>query len=140
MRVIATAGQAGSGKTALVRRLTGMPPLLGTSWTALSSGRVLEFVDMPAGTTFTGLCPVAAVLFVVAADPAWTSQSAEHLTALQALGIRHGLLVITKSDLADPLPALCQARAELAGTALVSAEVVVGTDGLRPALDRLAER
>ena len=53
-----------------------------------------------------GLGPAPAVLFVVAADEGWRQQSAEHLAAVDALGIRHGLLVVTRSDLADPAPAL----------------------------------
>src|SRR3954471_16530542 len=125
MWVIATAGQAEHGKSTLVRRLTGMPPTLGSAWTALPSGRMVELVDMPAADTITGLCPVFAVLFVVAADAGWMPQTGEHLAAMRALGIKHGLLVITRSDLADPLPALRRARAELAGTSLAEAEPVV---------------
>ncbi len=40
-------------------------------------------------------------MFVVAADEGWMPQSAEHLAVLSALGISQGLLVVTKSDLAD---------------------------------------
>jgi selenocysteine-specific elongation factor len=147
MWVIATAGHADHGKSTLVHRLTGMAPMLGSAWTALPSGRMVELVDMPAATTITGLGPVSAVLFVVAADAGWMPQSSEHLAALRALGIRHGLLVITRSDLADPLPALRRARAELAGTNLAEAEPVVvsastghGIADLQAALDRLADR
>ncbi len=146
MWVMATAGHADHGKSTLVQRLTGMPPLLGSSWTALPSGRRVEFVDMPAATTLAGLCPVTAVLFVVAADAGWMSQSTEHLAALQALGIKKGLLVITRCDLADPLPALRRARVHLAGTDLAEAEQVTvssvtgqGIEDLRAALDRLAD-
>ena len=53
--------------------------------------------------------PVPAVLFVVAADQGWKPQSAEHLAVIDALGIRHGLLVVTRADLADPGPALAEA-------------------------------
>jgi selenocysteine-specific elongation factor len=147
MWVMATAGQADHGKSALVQRLTGMPPTLGSAWADLPSGRMVELVDMPAGATISGLCPVTAVLFVVAADGGWMPQAQEHLAALQALGIRYGLLVITRADLADPLPALRRARAELAGTNLAEAEPVVvsastgrGIADLRAALDRLADR
>ena len=51
-----------------------------------------------------GVGPVPAVLLVVAADEGWMPQSAEHVAALDALGVRHGLLVVTRSDLADPEP------------------------------------
>ena len=65
-----------------------------------------------------GLGPAPAVLFVVAADSGWAAQSREHLAAVDALGLRHGLLVVTRSDLADPAPALAEARAELARSSL----------------------
>ncbi|MCE7002773.1 SelB C-terminal domain-containing protein [Kibdelosporangium philippinense] len=108
---------------------------------------MVELVDLPAADALTGICPVSAVLLVVAADSGWMPQSSEHLAALHALGIRQGLLVVTRSDLADPLPTLRRARAELAGTSLAEAEPVVvsgltgeGIPELRNALDRLADR
>ena len=52
-------------------------------------------------------------------------QAAEHLAALDALDVRHGLLVVTRADLADPAPALDRARAELASTSLRDAPAVV---------------
>ena len=58
------------------------------------------------GTMLAGVGPVPAVMFVVAADEGWMPQSEEHLVALEALGVRHCLLVVTRSDLADPTPAL----------------------------------
>ena len=65
-----------------------------------------------------GVGPVPAVLFVVAADGGWMPQSTEHLDALDALGVRHGVLAVTRSDLADPGPALAAARERLARTSL----------------------
>ena len=50
-----------------------------------------------------GVGPVPAVLFVVvAADDPWMPQAAEHLAALDALGVGHGVVAVTRSDLADP--------------------------------------
>ena len=46
--------------------------------------------------------PVPAVLLVVAADRGWQPQSEEHLAVLDALRVRHGLLAVTRCDLADP--------------------------------------
>ncbi|HET7799326.1 MAG TPA: SelB C-terminal domain-containing protein, partial [Humibacillus xanthopallidus] len=81
---------------------------------------------------------------VVAADEGWRRQSAEHLAAVDALGISHGLLVVTRSDLADPGPAVAQAREQLARTSLagspglaVSARTGQGMDDLRAALGDL---
>src|SRR5882672_6734678 len=163
MQVIATAGHVDHGKSALVRALTGMEPDrwaeerrrgltidLGFAWTKLPGGEQLAFVDVPGHERFVpnmlaGLGPVPAVMFVVAADGGWMPQSAEHLAAVDALGVRHGLLVITRSDLADPAPATRQARAEIARTSLGAVEAVPvsavtgeGLDDLRAALFRLA--
>ena len=164
MYVIATAGHVDHGKSTLVRALTGMEPDrwaeerrrgmtidLGYAWMTLPAGDKLAFVDVPGHERFVpnmlaGLGPVPAVMFVVAADGGWMPQSAEHLAAVDALGVRHGLLVITRSDLADPAPATRQARAEIARTSLgaveaisVSAVTGQGLDDLRAALIRLAD-
>src|SRR5689334_24314033 len=75
--------------------------------------------------------PVPVVMFVVAADDPWMPQAAEHLAALDALDVRHGLLVVTRSDLADPAPSLARARAELSRTSLrdVASVAVSGRTG-----------
>src|SRR5213595_3132034 len=104
-------------------RRRGMTIDLGFAWTALPSGEVVAFVDVPGHERFVpnmlaGVGPVPAALVVVAADEGWMPQSAEHLAALHALGVRHGLLVVTRSDLADPGPATDQALAEIAKTSL----------------------
>jgi selenocysteine-specific elongation factor len=163
MYVVATAGHVDHGKSTLVRALTGMEPDrwaeerrrgmtidLGYAWMTLPEGEKLAFVDVPGHERFVpnmlaGLGPVPAVMFVVAADGGWMPQSAEHLAAVDALGVRRGLLVITRSDLADPAPAARQARAEIARTSLgdveaipVSAVTGQGLDDLKAALYRLA--
>jgi selenocysteine-specific elongation factor len=163
MRVIATAGHVDHGKSTLVRALTGMEPDrwaeerrrgmtidLGFAWTTLGSGERLAFVDVPGHERFVtnmlaGVGPSPAVMFVVAADEGWRPQSAEHLAALHALGVRHGLLVVTRSDLADPEVATEEARLHLQGTSLagIAAVAVSGLTGqgipeLEAALDRLA--
>jgi selenocysteine-specific elongation factor len=63
---------------------------------------------------------------------------------VDALGLEHGLLVVTRSDLTDPRPAIEQARAEIARTSLgevpavaVSARTGAGLAELRPALSGL---
>jgi selenocysteine-specific elongation factor len=113
------------------------------------AGEKLAFVDVPGHERFVpnmlaGLGPVPAVMFVVAADGGWMPQSAEHLAAVDALGVRHGLLVITRADLADPSPATRRALAEIGTTSLgrveavpVSAVTGHGLDELRAALGRL---
>ena len=90
----------------------------------------VAFVDVPGHERFVttmlaGVGPVPVAMLVVAADDPWMPQAAEHLAALDALDVRHGLLVVTRADLADPAPALDRARAELASTSLRDAPAVV---------------
>ena len=162
--VVATAGHVDHGKSTLVRALTGMEPDrwaeerrrgltidLGFAWTTLPSGCDVAFVDVPGherflGNMLAGLGPVPVVLFVVAADEGWSRQSSDHRDAVAALGIRHGLVVVTRADRAPERVAETadQARAELEGTGLRDAPVVAvsavqgtGMDQLRAALDEL---
>src|SRR5829696_1050104 len=133
-------------------RRRGMTLDLGFAWTALPSGRTVAFVDVPGHERFVptmlaGVGPVPAVLFVVAADGGWMPQSTEHLDALDALRVRHGLLAVTRADLAEPAPVLAAALARLGRTSLgtVPAVAVSGTTGaglaeLRAALDALLAR
>ncbi|MCT2265367.1 selenocysteine-specific translation elongation factor [Dietzia cinnamea] len=162
MFVVATAGHVDHGKSTLVRALTGEEPDrwdeerrrgltidLGYASTTLDDGRTVAFVDVPGHRRFVpnmlaGVGPVPAVMFVVAADDGWMPQSAEHLDALAALRVRHGILVITRSDLLEPELALAEAREALAGTPLadipavcVSAITGEGMDRLRAELAEL---
>ncbi len=162
--MIATAGHVDHGKSTLVRALTGMEPDrwaeerrrgmtidLGYAWTTLPSGQEIAFVDVPGHERFTtnmlaGVGPVPAALLVVAADEGWAAQTDEHVRALDALRVRHGLLAVTRSDLADPGPATEESLARLASTSLaglaavnVSGTTGAGLDELRAALDHLAE-
>jgi selenocysteine-specific elongation factor len=165
VHVVATAGHVDHGKSTLVRALTGTDPDrwaeeqrrgmtidLGHAWTRLPSGAELAFVDVPGhirflGNMLAGLGPAPAVLVVVAADEGWRRQSGEHLAAVTALGLEHGLLAVTRSDLADPGPASSEALRHLAGSTLreVEAVAVSGATGqglpeLAAALDRLVAR
>jgi selenocysteine-specific elongation factor len=140
MHVVATAGHVDHGKSTLVHRLTGMWPDrlaeerrrgltidLGFAWTEID-GRQFAFVDVPGHERFVanmlaGVGPVPAVVFVVAATEGWKPQSEEHLAALEALGVRDIVVVISKADLADPAQAIAQIRQRLP-----DATVVLGTD------------
>jgi len=117
--VIATAGHVDHGKSALIVSLTGIDPDrfeeekrrgltidLGYAWTTLPSGREVGFVDVPGHERFirnmlAGVGPVRLVLFVVAADEGWKPQSEEHLRILELVGIRHGIVALTKIDVLD---------------------------------------
>lgn len=165
MPVIATAGHVDHGKSALVRALTGRDPDrweaeqrrgltidLGYAWTTLASAGTLAFVDVPGhrrfiGNMLAGLGPAPAVMLVVAADSGWSAQTQEHLLAIDALGVRHGLLVVTRSDLVDAQDAqrVRQAAAiRIAESSLGQVDSVVtsvktglGLEDLRQALDRV---
>jgi selenocysteine-specific elongation factor len=163
VQVIATAGHVDHGKSTLVRALTGMEPDrwaeerrrgmtidLGYAWTTLPTGEEIAFVDVPGHERFTtnmlaGVGPVPAVLLVIAADEGWMAQTDEHVRALDALGVRHGLVAVTRSDLADPAAAVEQARKCLSSTSLsgipavsVSGATGAGMDALQDALGVLA--
>ncbi|GGK21254.1 selenocysteine-specific translation elongation factor [Pilimelia terevasa] len=161
MYLVATAGHVDHGKSTLVEALTGTHPDrlaeerrrgltidLGFAWTAPAAGPPTAFVDVPGhrrfvATMLAGVGPVPAVLFVVAADEGMRAQSYEHLRALDALRVQHGLLAVTRADLADPTAALAEARRALAETTLagieavpVSARTGTGLPELRAALHR----
>jgi selenocysteine-specific elongation factor len=165
VHVLATAGHVDHGKSTLVRALTGMEPDrwaeerrrgmtldLGFAWTTLGNGQTVAFVDVPGHERFiptmlAGVGPVPGVVVVVAADEGWSAQTTEHVTVLDSLGILHGLLAVTRSDLADPGPALTDGRARLARTSLCEVEAVAvsavtgeGLPRLREALERLVKR
>jgi selenocysteine-specific elongation factor len=159
VHVVATAGHVDHGKSTLVQALTGSDPdrleeehrrglsiELGYCWTDLDGVGDVAFVDVPGherflSTTLAGLGPVPVAMLVVAADDPWMPQAAEHLSALDALDVRRGVVAVTRSDLADPGPALDRARAEVERTSLAGAPAVAvsgrtgaGLDDLRSAL------
>ncbi|RKN04509.1 selenocysteine-specific translation elongation factor [Streptomyces radicis] len=156
--VVATAGHVDHGKSTLLRALTGTDPDrlaeerrrgltldLGFVWTTAPSGRRLAFVDVPGhhrylATTFAGVATAPAVLLVVSADEGWRAQTGEHLAAIEAFGVRAGLLVVTRRDLADPAAALAQARERTAGTGLEGAPAVAVSARTGEGLDDLARR
>ena len=160
MFVVATAGHVDHGKSTLVRVLTGMEPDrlaeeqrrgltidLGFAWTSLPSDREVAFVDVPGHERFlanmlAGVGPAPVVCFVVAADQGWQAQSSDHLAAIAALGITHGLVAITRTDLATPeqlAETQRQTGARLGETPLAHAPVVALSATDEAGLARLRE-
>src|SRR5216110_896655 len=165
MHVVATAGHVDHGKSTLVLALTSMDPDrfeeekrrgltidLGFAWTTLPSGEGVAFVDVPGHVRFlknmlAGVGAVDACLFVVAATEGWKPQSEEHLRILELLGIRHGLVALSKVGLVDAdwlELARLEVAERVAGTFLEGAEIVdvdapagVGVVELTAAIDRL---
>ena len=165
MRVIATAGHVDHGKSSLVLALTGTDPDrfeeekrrgltidLGFAHVALPSGEGISFIDVPGHVRFlrnmlAGVGGIDACLFVVAATEGWKPQSEEHLRILELLGVRHGVIALTKVDLVDDEwreIAELDVLDHVSGTFLADAPVVsvaatagLGLDQLRAALDGL---
>ncbi|HJM88890.1 MAG TPA: selenocysteine-specific translation elongation factor [Dehalococcoidia bacterium] len=163
MFVIGTAGHVDHGKSALVEALTGTNPdrlseeqergltiELGFAWLTLPSGREVSIVDVPGHVRFVrhmlaGVGAIDLALFVVAADESVMPQTLEHLEILDLLGVEHGVVAITKSDLvdADWLDLVeDEVRTLLEPTSLADAPVVRvsavtgdGLDELRETLD-----
>ena len=118
--VIGTAGHIDHGKTTLLRALTGidadrlpeerrrgMTIDVGYAHLRLPDGTELDFVDVPGhdrlvGNMLVGAGEIDAAMLVVAADDGPRAQTIEHLALLDALGIRHGVAVVTKADVAGP--------------------------------------
>ena len=119
MTVIATAGHVDHGKSSLVRALTGIEPDrlaeeqrkgmtidLGFAHMTTESGAVLSFVDVPGHTDFirtmiSGVSGVDIALLVIDAGEGWKPQTEEHLGILEVLGIRRGVVALTKTDRVD---------------------------------------
>ena len=119
MPIIGTAGHVDHGKSTLVEALTGRDPDrwaeekdrgltidLGFAWTRLGD-TVVGFVDVPGHERFiknmlAGVGGFDVALFVVASDEGWMPQSSEHLEVLDVLDVRHGVIALTRTDLADP--------------------------------------
>ena len=165
---LGTAGHIDHGKTALVTRLTGkntdrlreerergISIELGYAELELPLGTRLSVVDVPGHERFVrtmvaGATGVDLFLLVVAADDGVMPQTVEHLAIIQLLGVRDGVIALTKADLVDDeLLELAEAdvREFLDGTPFAGCEVVTvsakdgrGLDELLAALERAADR
>jgi selenocysteine-specific elongation factor len=170
--VIGTAGHIDHGKTALIRALTGVDCdrlmeekrrgiTIDLGFASLNAKAEddaplrISFVDVPGHKLFirnmlAGAGCVAAVLLVVSAEEGIKPQTEEHLAICSLLGIRRGLVAITKVDLVSPerlKEVTAKVRSFLAGSFLgqshariipVSAHTGVGLEDLRRELITLA--
>jgi selenocysteine-specific elongation factor len=165
--IVGTAGHIDHGKTALVRALTGIDTdrleeekrrgiSIDLGFAHMDSGGVrFGFVDVPGHERFVknmlaGVGGIDLVMLVVAADEGVKPQTREHFEICRLLGIRHGMIVLTRADLADPRK-LEQTRLEAAalvrgsfleGAPAVAASAVTGQglDEVRAALVEVALR
>ncbi|MCC6326155.1 MAG: selenocysteine-specific translation elongation factor [Candidatus Brocadia sp.] len=115
--IIGTAGHIDHGKTSLVKALTGIDTDrlpeekkrgltidLGFAYLDLNENRRVSIVDVPGHERFVknmlaGATSINLVIFVVAADDGIMPQTIEHLEIINLLGIRHGIIALTKKDL-----------------------------------------
>ena len=165
--IVGTAGHIDHGKSALVRALTGIDPDrlpeekrrgitidLGFADLELDDLR-LGFVDVPGHERFirnmlAGAHGIDLLALVIAADEGVMPQTREHFDICRLLGVRNGLVVITKKDLVDEeMLALVEdeARGLVAGSFLenepivaVSARTGAGLDDLKSRLSELGKQ
>ena len=115
--VIGTAGHIDHGKTTLVKYLTGkdtdtLPEEkkrgitidLGFSFLELSENRKIGIVDVPGHEKFiknmtAGVSGIDYIILTVAADDGVMPQTEEHFNIIKLLGVKHGVIVLTKCDL-----------------------------------------
>ena len=164
--ILGTAGHIDHGKTALVKALTGVDTdrlpeerrrgitiELGFAPLVLEGVGTVGVVDVPGHEAFVrtmlaGASGIDLALLVVAADEGPMPQTREHLAILDLLGIRAGVVALTKVDLVDP-DWLALVREDLGGllatSSLAAAPMVdtsvrtgAGLDELRVALTNAA--
>ncbi len=163
LAIVGTAGHIDHGKTALVRRLTGVDTDrlpeekkrgisidLGFAPLVTPAGVHVGIVDVPGHERFVknmlaGVGGIDLVLLVIAADEGVMPQTREHLAIVQLLGIARGIVVLTKSDLVERewLDEIANdVRALLARTPLADAPMVefsavtgAGQEALLAAID-----
>ncbi len=118
--VLGTAGHVDHGKTSLVKALTGIDTdrlkeeknrgitiVLGFAYLDLPCGHRMGIVDVPGHERFVknmvaGATGIDLVAFIVAADEGIMPQTREHFEICKLLGIKRGLVVITKKDMVEP--------------------------------------
>jgi selenocysteine-specific elongation factor len=165
--IVGTAGHIDHGKSALVRALTGVDPDrlpeekrrgitidLGFADLELDDLR-LGFVDVPGHERFiknmlAGAHGIDLLALVIAADEGVMPQTREHFDICRLLGVRNGLLVITKTDLVDEeMLALVEdeARELVTGSFLENAPLVAvssrtgaGLNDLKAQLSEMGKR
>ncbi len=142
--ILGTAGHIDHGKTSLVKALTGIDTdrlpeekargiTIDIGFARLDLGDYrLGIVDVPGHERFiknmlAGATGVDLALLVVAADDSVMPQTREHLEILQLLGLRHGVIALTKCDLVDDTTrdvAAIEIRDLVRGTFLADAPIV----------------
>jgi selenocysteine-specific elongation factor len=165
--ITGTAGHIDHGKTALVKALTGVDGDrlkeekargitidLGFAYLPVAANKTLGFIDVPGHERFVhtmlaGASGIDFALLVVAADDGVMPQTLEHLAIIDLLGIRRGLVAVTKADIVSPervTDVATQINRAIAGTTLGGADILPvsaltgqGIDTLRMRLEAAAD-
>ncbi len=117
--ILGTAGHIDHGKTSLIKAITGTDTdrlkeekergitiELGFASLDLPGGRHLGIVDVPGHEKFVknmvaGATGIDIVVMVIAADEGVMPQTREHMEICTLLGIQHGLIAMTKTDMVE---------------------------------------
>jgi len=117
--ILGTAGHIDHGKTSLVKALTGVETdrlkeekergitiELGFASLDLPNGQHIGIVDMPGHEKFVknmvaGSSGIDVVVMVIAADEGVMPQTREHMEICSLMGIQHGMIAMTKTDMVD---------------------------------------
>ena len=117
--ILGTAGHIDHGKTSLIKALTGIDTdrlkeeklrgitiELGFAWLDLPGGLHVGVVDVPGHEKFVknmvaGATGIDLVALVIAADESVMPQTREHLDICSLLGVEHGIVVLTKTDIVE---------------------------------------
>ena len=150
MFVLGTAGHIDHGKSLLVQAMTGIDPdrlreekergmtiELGFAWLKLPGGREVGIVDVPGHERFVknmlaGVGGIDLALLIVAANEGIMPQTREHLAILDLIGVKHGVVAITKKDLVDEdILALVKMEVEeLIGTTTITGAPVIAVSSI----------
>lgn len=165
--IVGTAGHIDHGKTTLIRALTGrntdrlkeeqnrgISIELGFTHFDLNDELRVGIIDVPGHEKFiknmlSGVCGMDMIILVVAADEGIMAQTKEHLDILNLIGIKNGIIALTKCDLVDKdwieLVKLDIAD-EVSGTFLEDAKIIevsstekIGIDKLKNEIIRIVD-
>lgn len=157
-RIIGTAGHIDHGKTCLVKALTGTDPdrLAEEKKRGITIENGFAFLDLPDGTQagiidvpghekfiknmLAGAGGIDIAMLVIAADEGVMPQTREHLEILSLLGIRAGIVVITKADLEWKAGLREEIQEFVRGTFLENADVVVTSAADGRGIEELREK
>ena len=159
--IVGTAGHIDHGKTTLVGALTGVDTDrlkeekvrgisidLGFAYMPVENGSTIGFVDVPGHDKFirnmlSGATGIDFMLLVVAADDGVMPQTREHLAILDLLGIKRGIVALTKIDLVPDdwrEEMISEVRSLLNDTGLSEAEIIPVSTTTGEGIDLLRER